>query len=312
MVAVDPPFDELTTYFDRPIAEAALELGVCGARLKQIIRDNGVGRWPFRKYQALLSKGIVSTLDEFLYGPGGLLAEDGEAASGGGVLAALGNHSRNRCAACAPGPRAESKRPRGRSADPHVNARARARALQNRRAPINTPPSQATPPAGRGDALRRRWRRARRPGIRARREACQGGRRRCGGGEREGARQRSPVACAGVWAQHLRACPPDPAADARLCPRTRALSPSPSRSLARARSRRTQRCCALLARPPAQRPSAARRGAGSWMRRARQPRVAVRLCSRPSSSHTRARARVSTAARVAWVSVRRGATLARL
>ena len=237
MVAVDPPFDELTTYFDRPIAEAALELGVCGARLKQIIRDNGVGRWPFRKYQALLSKGIVSTLDEFLYGPGGLLAEDGEAASGGGVLAALGNHSRNRCAACAPGPRAESKRPRGRSADPHVNARARARALQNRRAPINTPPSQATPPAGRGDALRRRWRRARRPGIRARREACQGGRRRCGGGEREGARQRSPVACAGVWAQHLRACPPDPATDARLCPRTRALSPSPSRSLARSRAR---------------------------------------------------------------------------
>uniref|UniRef100_A0A7R9TL33 RWP-RK domain-containing protein n=2 Tax=Prasinoderma coloniale TaxID=156133 RepID=A0A7R9TL33_9VIRI len=111
MVAVDPPFDELTTYFDRPIAEAALELGVCGARLKQIIRDNGVGRWPFRKYQALLSKGIVSTLDEFLYGPGGLLAEDGEAASGGGVLAALGNHSRNRTGERRSTPRPRKQRP---------------------------------------------------------------------------------------------------------------------------------------------------------------------------------------------------------
>ena len=183
----DPTFSEVARLFDKPIAEAQQQLGLCGARIKQIIRDNGVARWPFRKYQALVTKvrqprqpppnqprqkgrqggparacvracpaahvagaawaprplrsaarraapstlepstprfstlaarsllaarshvartpapraassipptpqGVVSSVDEFLYGPGGLLSDDGQAADGKGVLSALGHH----------------------------------------------------------------------------------------------------------------------------------------------------------------------------------------------------------------------------
>ena len=52
----DPTFSEVARLFDKPIAEAQQQLGLCGARIKQIIRDNGVARWPFRKYQALVTK----------------------------------------------------------------------------------------------------------------------------------------------------------------------------------------------------------------------------------------------------------------
>ncbi|GLJ16613.1 hypothetical protein SUGI_0284960 [Cryptomeria japonica] len=45
-------FDEVARYFSVPIAEAANILGVCSSVLKKICRDNGIPRWPYRKFLA--------------------------------------------------------------------------------------------------------------------------------------------------------------------------------------------------------------------------------------------------------------------
>ncbi|XP_077228858.1 uncharacterized protein LOC143861807 [Tasmannia lanceolata] len=45
-------FNEVTKLFSLPIAEAASILGVCTSVLKRICRDNGVVRWPYRKFLA--------------------------------------------------------------------------------------------------------------------------------------------------------------------------------------------------------------------------------------------------------------------
>lgn len=45
-------FDEVAKFFSVPIAEAANILGVCSSVLKKICRDNGVPRWPYRKFLA--------------------------------------------------------------------------------------------------------------------------------------------------------------------------------------------------------------------------------------------------------------------
>ncbi|XP_010241340.1 PREDICTED: uncharacterized protein LOC104585973 isoform X2 [Nelumbo nucifera] len=43
-------FDEVSKLFSLPIAEAANILGVCSSVLKKICRDNGLIRWPYRKF----------------------------------------------------------------------------------------------------------------------------------------------------------------------------------------------------------------------------------------------------------------------
>ncbi|ERN19410.1 uncharacterized protein LOC18447794 [Amborella trichopoda] len=45
-------FDDVARFFSLPIAEAASLLGVCTSVLKKICRENGVLRWPYRKFQA--------------------------------------------------------------------------------------------------------------------------------------------------------------------------------------------------------------------------------------------------------------------
>uniref|UniRef100_A0A0D6QR16 RWP-RK domain-containing protein n=1 Tax=Araucaria cunninghamii TaxID=56994 RepID=A0A0D6QR16_ARACU len=45
-------FDEVAKFFSVPIAEAANILGVCSSVLKKICRDNGIPRWPYRKFLA--------------------------------------------------------------------------------------------------------------------------------------------------------------------------------------------------------------------------------------------------------------------
>lgn len=44
--------EEISKYFSLPIAEAASKLGVCTSVLKRICRDNGIVRWPYRKFLA--------------------------------------------------------------------------------------------------------------------------------------------------------------------------------------------------------------------------------------------------------------------
>ncbi|OAY84643.1 Protein RKD5 [Ananas comosus] len=44
--------DEISKLFSLPIAEAASILGVCTSVLKRICRDNGIARWPYRKFLA--------------------------------------------------------------------------------------------------------------------------------------------------------------------------------------------------------------------------------------------------------------------
>ncbi|XP_073110451.1 uncharacterized protein [Elaeis guineensis] len=57
-VAAPPPpsgklsFEEISKYFSLPIAEAASSLGVCTSALKRICRENGIIRWPYRKFLA--------------------------------------------------------------------------------------------------------------------------------------------------------------------------------------------------------------------------------------------------------------------
>ena len=43
----------ITDYFYLPLKDVGLQLGVCTTTLKRICRDNGVGRWPFRKLTSL-------------------------------------------------------------------------------------------------------------------------------------------------------------------------------------------------------------------------------------------------------------------
>ncbi|XP_008784393.2 uncharacterized protein LOC103703346 [Phoenix dactylifera] len=57
-VSAPPPpsgklsFEEISKYFSLPIAEAASNLGVCTSALKRICRENGIIRWPYRKFLA--------------------------------------------------------------------------------------------------------------------------------------------------------------------------------------------------------------------------------------------------------------------
>ncbi|XP_029116781.1 uncharacterized protein [Elaeis guineensis] len=44
--------EEISKYFSLPIAEAASILGVCTRVLKRICRENGIVRWPYRKFLA--------------------------------------------------------------------------------------------------------------------------------------------------------------------------------------------------------------------------------------------------------------------
>ncbi|KAJ6853653.1 uncharacterized protein M6B38_113515 [Iris pallida] len=44
--------DDISQYFKLPIAEAASILGVCTSVLKRICRENGIVRWPYRKFLA--------------------------------------------------------------------------------------------------------------------------------------------------------------------------------------------------------------------------------------------------------------------
>ncbi|KAJ6833788.1 uncharacterized protein M6B38_338825 [Iris pallida] len=44
--------DDISTYFNLPIAEASSILGVCTSVLKRICRENGIVRWPYRKFLA--------------------------------------------------------------------------------------------------------------------------------------------------------------------------------------------------------------------------------------------------------------------
>lgn len=45
-------FDAISKYFNMNIADAATALGVCNSVLKKICRDNGLVRWPYRKFLA--------------------------------------------------------------------------------------------------------------------------------------------------------------------------------------------------------------------------------------------------------------------
>ncbi|PIA30107.1 hypothetical protein AQUCO_05700077v1 [Aquilegia coerulea] len=45
-------FDGISKFFNMPIADAATNLGVCSSVLKKICRDNGLVRWPYRKFLA--------------------------------------------------------------------------------------------------------------------------------------------------------------------------------------------------------------------------------------------------------------------
>ncbi|KAL5716350.1 hypothetical protein ACHQM5_018059 [Ranunculus cassubicifolius] len=45
-------FDGISKHFNMPIADAATALGVCSSVLKKICRDNGLVRWPYRKFLA--------------------------------------------------------------------------------------------------------------------------------------------------------------------------------------------------------------------------------------------------------------------
>lgn len=43
-------FDEISNYFSLPLSDAATHLGVCVSLLKKICRENGLDRWPYRKF----------------------------------------------------------------------------------------------------------------------------------------------------------------------------------------------------------------------------------------------------------------------
>ncbi|KAK4846187.1 hypothetical protein QYF36_014146 [Acer negundo] len=43
-------FDEVSNYFSLPLSDAATHLGVCVSVLKRICRENGLDRWPYRKF----------------------------------------------------------------------------------------------------------------------------------------------------------------------------------------------------------------------------------------------------------------------
>ncbi|KAH7511385.1 hypothetical protein ACOSQ2_000317 [Xanthoceras sorbifolium] len=43
-------FDEISNYFSLPLSDAATHLGVCVTALKKICRENGLDRWPYRKF----------------------------------------------------------------------------------------------------------------------------------------------------------------------------------------------------------------------------------------------------------------------
>ncbi|KAL9422966.1 hypothetical protein AB3S75_035116 [Citrus x aurantiifolia] len=43
-------FDDISKYFSLPLSDAANHLGVCVSVLKKICRDNGLDRWPYRKF----------------------------------------------------------------------------------------------------------------------------------------------------------------------------------------------------------------------------------------------------------------------
>ncbi|KAF5732498.1 protein NLP3-like [Tripterygium wilfordii] len=45
-------FDDISKYFSLPLSDAASNLGVCVSVLKKICRDNGLDRWPYRKFLA--------------------------------------------------------------------------------------------------------------------------------------------------------------------------------------------------------------------------------------------------------------------
>lgn len=45
-------FDDVSNCFSLPISEAANALGVCTSVLKKICRENGLQRWPYRKFQS--------------------------------------------------------------------------------------------------------------------------------------------------------------------------------------------------------------------------------------------------------------------
>lgn len=45
-------FDEISKYFSLPLSDAATNLSVCPSVLKKICRDNGLDRWPYRKFLA--------------------------------------------------------------------------------------------------------------------------------------------------------------------------------------------------------------------------------------------------------------------
>ncbi|KAJ0112940.1 protein NLP4 isoform X2 [Pistacia vera] len=43
-------FDDVANYFSLPLSDAATHLGVCVSVLKKICRENGLDRWPYRKF----------------------------------------------------------------------------------------------------------------------------------------------------------------------------------------------------------------------------------------------------------------------
>ncbi|GER53387.1 plant regulator RWP-RK family protein [Striga asiatica] len=47
-----PSFEEVSKFFSRPLSDAADSLGTCPSVLKKVCYDNGLVRWPYRKFLA--------------------------------------------------------------------------------------------------------------------------------------------------------------------------------------------------------------------------------------------------------------------
>ena len=48
---VQVTYEDLSTRFDKPLSDVAVELGVCMTFIKKACRKHGIKRWPFRKVQ---------------------------------------------------------------------------------------------------------------------------------------------------------------------------------------------------------------------------------------------------------------------